>query len=451
MKHFDYVSFLGTDTRGYAAQQDNGGSQFNDSFWAERGFVCRIQKGGSIWEYSFNELPQDGASQLAREIQEQWSSEEELLRGLPSKEYPPLADDPWVEQWNAEVEQYSMDCSKEELFARLGKLQKRLCDEIPMVQYGFVKFQTVEVQKIFISKNKDLSQSFLWSESYLMVNLRKGDLSRMHFMSFSGLKGLDLLDEMDQALGSIANIVEPLMNAQAPEPGEYQVVLSPDVTGVLAHEAFGHGVESDTFVKGRALAPSFMGKAVASEVVDMHDSPKTHDQNGSYLFDDEGNRPGDQKIIDRGILKGAIGDQLSLTLLGQDITGNGRRESYKRKAYARMSNTWIAGGDHSVDAMIESVKQGYLIEKYSCGMEDPKNWGLQIAAPYGREIKDGKLTGKMVAPLYMTGFVPEILKNITMVSPQVELSGSGACGKGYKEYMKVSSGGPYIKTKMRLS
>ena len=65
-------------------------------------------------------------------------------------------------------------------------------------------------------------------------------------------------------------------------------------------------------------------------------------------------------------------------------------------------------------------------------------------------IKDGKLTGNIIAPVVMTGYVPDLLNSISMVSETVELGGSGYCGKGYKEFVKTSCGGPYIKAKVRL-
>jgi TldD protein len=37
-----------------------------------------------------------------------------------------------------------------------------------------------------------------------------------------------------------------------------------------------------------------------------------------------------------------------------------------------------------------------------------------------------------------------------MVSTGRELFGGGGCGKGYKEMVKVSDGGPYMKVKARL-
>ena len=83
-------------------------------------------------------------------------------------------------------------------------------------------------------------------------------------------------------------------------------------------------------------------------------------------------------------------------------------------------------------------------------MEDPKNWGIQCVISKGREIVDGKLTGKVVSPILLTGYVPDLLKSISMVSPDIELSGSGACGKGYKEWVNTSTGGSYIKAVGRL-
>ena len=83
-------------------------------------------------------------------------------------------------------------------------------------------------------------------------------------------------------------------------------------------------------------------------------------------------------------------------------------------------------------------------------MEDPKNWGIQCMVSIAREIRDGKLTGKIFSPIVLTGYVPDLLKSITMMSPDVKLEGGGMCGKGYKEWVKVSDGGPYIKARIRL-
>jgi TldD protein len=255
---------------------------------------------------------------------------------------------------------------------------------------------------------------------------------------------------MESKIDKVVENARMLLSAGRIEPGVYDVICSPDVAGLIAHEAFGHGVEMDMFVKGRAKAVEYIDREVASELVTMHDGAASAREVSSYVFDDEGTLAHDTVIIDRGILKRGISDIISATVLGTEPTGNGKRESFERKAYARMTNTYFAPGSDSLEEMISSIEYGYLLENYYSGMEDPKNWGIQCVIAYGREIKDGKLTGKVVSPVMMTGYVPTLLKSISMVSGEIELSGTGACGKGHKEFAKVSSGGPYIKAKARL-
>jgi TldD protein len=255
---------------------------------------------------------------------------------------------------------------------------------------------------------------------------------------------------MESRLKDIVDEAVMLLDSEKIKPGVYDVICSPEVSGLIAHEAFGHGVELDMFVKDRAKAKEYMGKMVASEHVTMHDGASAAKEVSSYFFDDEGVLGKDTVIIKNGKLVSGIGDLLSAMRLNVDPTGNGKRESFEKKAYSRMTNTFFEPREDKLEDMIASIDHGYLLEKYTSGMEDPKNWGIQCVILYGREIKDGKLTGKIVSPIFMTGFVPDLLKSISMVSGDFRLSGTGACGKGHKEFAKVSAGGPYIKAKARL-
>jgi TldD protein len=115
-----------------------------------------------------------------------------------------------------------------------------------------------------------------------------------------------------------------------------------------------------------------------------------------------------------------------------------------------MTNTYFEAGTDKVEDMIKSIKYGFLLENPTCGMEDPKNWGIQCMVNCAKEIKDGKLTGKIFSPIVLSGYVPDLLKSITMMSDETFLSGSGFCGKGHKEWVKVSDGGPYIKATIKL-
>lgn len=202
------------------------------------------------------------------------------------------------------------------------------------------------------------------------------------------------------------------------------------------------------FVKDRAQAKHFVDKQVASELVTMHDGAV--EQTAFQFFDDEGTLTGDTVIIDKGILRRGMCDALSAGRLGAAPTGNGRRESFERKAYTRMTNTYFEAGESTLEEMIASVDYGFLLENAASGMEDPKNWGIQCMVTMAREIRDGKLTGKVYSPIVLTGYVPDLLKSVSMMGRKMEISGSGSCGKGAKEWVKVTDGGPYMKARISL-
>ena len=204
------------------------------------------------------------------------------------------------------------------------------------------------------------------------------------------------------------------------------------------------------FVKKRALGAEYIGKRVGSDLVTMHEGANCVKDVASYAFDDEGTLAGDVIEIDKGILKTGVCDALAALRLGIKPTGNGKRENFEHKVYTRMTNTMFDKGNSTKEEMIASVKKGYLLSGMFSGMEDPKHWGIQCIIARGYEIIDGKLTGKVVAPVVLTGYVPDLLGSISMASNDYVSFGTGACGKGYKEWAKVSDGGPYLKAVARL-
>ena len=198
------------------------------------------------------------------------------------------------------------------------------------------------------------------------------------------------------------------------------------------------------------LGAEYIGRRVGSELVTMHEGALCASDVTTYAFDDEGTLAGDVTEIDRGILRTGICDALSALRLGTVPTGNGKRENFEHKVYTRMTNTIFDSGSDKLEDMIASIDYGFLLEGMESGMEDPKHWGIQCILKLGREIKDGRLTGKVFAPIIMTGYVPDLLGSISMLSADREVFGNGGCGKGHKEWVKVADGGPYMKMKARL-
>lgn len=443
---YDYCSLLGIDNENNRYQAASHGINIVPSrYFNNRGFVIRVFDKSGQAEYSFNELSEE----LIPEITEKVAGAVKLYEGkdcgLP--EDRPLAFDK-----STEYETDPKELGAEKIISKLTELRQYGLDKDKRVIDCSTVFDYRKYSSIFISRNRDLTQNIMWACAMAMAVVKSEDGSNIQqgYKGISVLGGAEVLEQLRGGIDEAVSNALDLLSSEPITPGEYDCICTPEVTGMIVHEAFGHGVEMDMFAKNRALAKEYIGKQVASELVTMHDSACAVQQTATYFFDDEGEEAHDTLVIDKGILKGGFCDAKSALLLGTKPTGNGRRESYERKAYTRMTNTYFLGGNDTVEDMIKSVKYGFLLSDPSSGMEDPKNWGIQAMVSIAREIKDGKLTGKIFSPIVLTGYVPDLLKSISMVSSEIELNGTGMCGKGYKEWVKVSDGGPYIKARISL-
>lgn len=448
---FPYVSILGTDTIGTSYKVQKGNISVEDSSWNERGFVVRVFNGTNYSEYSFNELKEDSLDDLLHKIKVALKSKQSIfMANLPINKYPLIDEEPVTKSFYSEIKTPPSSMSTKEKLSKMQDIMNSALKVSAELVDFRVSYNEVQISKVFLTSNKDLEQSYIISEGYLVPIVRRNNNTKYTFGGYSGLKSVELLGEMEKNVLAVVKSALELLDAEPTEPGEYDVICTPEITGLIAHEAFGHGVEMDMFVKNRAKAVEYLGKPVASKLVNMHDGASAVQDVSSYMFDDEGTLAGDTIIIKDGILQTGISDLLTSMKLGTKPTGNGKRQSFERKAYTRMTNTYFSKGTSSLDKMIKSIKYGFLLDGMMSGMEDPKNWGIQCMLIKGREIKNGVLTGKIISPVILTGYVPDLLGSISMVSGDFKLFGTGACGKGYKEYVKVSDGGPYIKAKARL-
>ena len=452
MEKYTYASVLATDSKGKIYSVSRSGVVITPSeITNERGFVVKVYDTRGYCEYSFNHLSEEAIPQIIDKIDKHLVPVKESLKDIVAlSDYDELIEDEVAFLKTSEVEKDPKEMGDEKIIDSLTLLHKEGLAYDECMLDCRVAFEYLHINKMFLSPKKDLSQSLMSSVGMIHTMAAKEDKNQYYYQTFSGLCGVELLDEMKDKVGKTAQVAIELLEAEPITPGEYDVICDPDVTGMIVHEAFGHGVEMDMFVKKRALAEEYIDKYVASPLVTMHDGAAASKDTGSYYFDDEGTLATDTIVIEKGILKRGISDSQTAMCLGTTPTGNGRRQSFERKASTRTTNTYFEAGDSTLEEMIASIKDGFLLENAMSGMEDPKNWGIQCMVNIAREIKDGKLTGKIYSPIVLTGYVPELLKSISMVSNDVTLSGSGFCGKGYKEWVKVSSGGPSIKARVRL-
>ena len=155
--------------------------------------------------------------------------------------------------------------------------------------------------------------------------------------------------------------LKALKSADKLQPGKYRVLFGPVLTGVLAHEAFGHSQEGDTCARGRSKAWELhkIGVVVGNEHATILNNPAIYDNGdkayaawGSYFFDEEGWLAKSKFFSIDGVLKAPMTNLTSAIRLGVPRTANGKRESWANGVYTRQTNTYFSAGNKTLDELM---------------------------------------------------------------------------------------------------
>lgn len=234
------------------------------------------------------------------------------------------------------------------------------------------------------------------------------------------------------------------LDAQEAPAGIMPVVLAPGDSGILLHEAVGHGLEADFNRKGTSNYSGQVGKNVASPLCTVVDDASLALSRGSINVDDEGNEPTRSVLIENGVLRGYMHDQHSAKHYSLGPSGNGRRESFMCAPMPRMTNTILLAGPNDPEEIVKSVKRGIFARKFGGGQVDIANGDFVFSLTESYMIEDGKLTTPLKG-VNLIGNGPDVLRKVSMLGTDVETSdGVWTCGKDGQS-VPVGVGCPTIK------
>ena len=235
-----------------------------------------------------------------------------------------------------------------------------------------------------------------------------------------------------------------MLGAQEAPAGTMEVVLAPGDSGILLHEAVGHGLEADFNRKGTSNYSGHVGQVVASELVTVIDDATLLQSRGSINVDDEGNEPRSSVLIENGKLRGYMHDRLSAKFFKLGPSGNGRRESFACAPMPRMTNTILTAGPHDPEEILKSVKRGVFAKRFGGGQVDISNGDFVFSLTESYLVEDGKITAPLKG-VNLIGNGPDVLRKVSMLGNDVEVSdGIWTCGKDGQS-VPVGVGCPTIK------
>jgi TldD protein len=262
----------------------------------------------------------------------------------------------------------------------------------------------------------------------------------------SGRNGFELYspEQLDRVLKEATSRTLILFDSIQPPAGEMPVVLAAGSSGMLLHEAIGHGMEADFNRKGISIYADKIGKPIAKPFVSIVDDGSVDFNRGAINVDDEGNVAGRTLLVDNGVLATFMHDEISARHYHVKPTGNGRRQSYAFPPIPRMRATYMLPGPHKREEIIASVKKGIFCETFTNGQVQIGAGDFTFYVKNGWLIEDGKLT-RPIKDANLIGNGPKVLESIDMVGDDLKIDeGGGTCGKDGQR-VPVSLGMPTVR------
>ncbi|MEM0194097.1 MAG: TldD/PmbA family protein [Metallosphaera sp.] len=261
------------------------------------------------------------------------------------------------------------------------------------------------------------------------------------------IKELRVTEHLTERVKALDHV---LQKGKGITPGKRDVVLSPILSGIMAHESVGHPFEADR-VMGREFAQagssylSYLSlKQIGNPAVNVADDPTIQGGMGYYLIDDEGVRARRKLLIKGGEVNELLQNRFTSRKSNLPSNGSSRASSFDREPLIRMSNTFFVPGDMNFRELIEDVKEGIYLKTYMEWNIDDMRMGQRYIGLEAFQIKNGEIGDPVLYPV-LEGKTTEFLMAIDAVDDSFELF-PGTCGKGDPDQgIPVSMGGPNMR------
>ncbi len=254
-----------------------------------------------------------------------------------------------------------------------------------------------------------------------------------------------LLEEEAETLARL------LLEAKRSPRGEMDVVLGPEVVGLVCHESCGHPSEADRMLGREAaqagetyLSVDSIGKKIGSSLVSVVDDPTIPSSFGFYLCDEEGVKARKRILMKRGIVEELLQNRETAILFGIGSNGSSRATAYSFEPIVRMANTFLEPGDRSKEELVEGVKRGLYIKNFMEWNIDDRRYNQRYVGLEAYEIENGELRTRVRNPI-LEITTEKFWSSVDAVGDDLEFQ-AAYCGKGDPmQGIPVWTGGPHVR------
>jgi TldD protein len=342
--------------------------------------------------------------------------------------------------------------------AYLQDLDKALLavKDVTLANRDFTLSTSVEKKYFVNSEGSRIYQETPFFDMVYVLNVKDGSKTLQDYRQLTrttGWEATNLLKLKPQLIAKIKALQQNLRKSVLAPRGKMDVVISPIVAGIIAHESCGHPYEADR-IFGREAAQagesfvdtSMIGTRIGTDVVSLVDDPTLVGRAGSYAYDDEGIPARRKWLIKKGMITEFLHNRETAGQMGLRSNASSRATSYASEPIVRMSNTYFLPGSWKDEELIKETKNGVYIKSFTEWNIDDKRFNFKSVGNEAYIIRNGQLREPVRSPaIELT--TPQIYSSIDAIGKKVDFD-AATCGKGEPtQGIPVTMGGPHLRLK----
>ena len=404
----------------------------------EGGFAVRVINGG-VGFVSTNSVDKVAeAAQLA----------EKLSKKRDGK-FPFSQEKSYEDFWEVKEKRKIENFGTEEKIEFLMDIDKSL--SAPMkIQFLHDKI----IKKIYVNSEGSLIKARIPRvEYYYMMGVIENGNFEQGYRQYGITGGYEILDlwNFKDILLQEEKTLRKVVKAKKSPEGTFDLVVGPEVAGIIAHESCGHPSEADR-IMGREAAQagesfikqSMVGEKIGSEIVNVVDDPTVPGSFGYYKYDDEGIPAKRRYLYKEGKINEFLHNRESAGRMGTKSNGAARSSSWNREPIPRMSTTFFEPRDYSFEEIIEDVKRGIYMKSFTEWNIDDIRYNQKYVGKEAYVIENGELKEPVKRPI-LEITTPGFYSRIDAIGKDLEFY-AGTCGKGDPmQGVDVWMGGPHLR------
>ncbi|MFW9936019.1 MAG: TldD/PmbA family protein [Candidatus Thorarchaeota archaeon] len=289
----------------------------------------------------------------------------------------------------------------------------------------------------------------------IIIALKSGGQNEQLMSNYATTGGWEKLiswNLKEKVINKVKVLGDIITKAKKPPEGSIDIILGPDVAGIISHENCGHPHEADRILgrEGAQAGESYLkghkiGFKIGNECVNVFEDPTIPDSYGFYLYDDEGVKARKRELIKNGIFNEMLHNRETAVIFNTNSNASARAVSYDREPIIRMANTYFAPGDYSFEELVEDVKIGILMMSFTEWNIDDKRLQSKYVGQEAYLIQNGQVTDTLLLKPTLEISSPGLFSSIDAQSKNIEWQGA-FCGKSEPgQGCPVWTGGPFIR------